>query len=104
MSGIARVVNWWSRFAAMLGGERTRKIAVLAGLLLVVCLGQGLAQTPEALPTHKTRILLVTGIDYPGHLWKQTTPVLRAALEKDGRMEVFVAEDPGFLDSSAIDR
>jgi type 1 glutamine amidotransferase len=65
---------------------------------------QGFAQSPEAATTHKARILLVTGIDYPGHLWKQTTPVLKGALEADGRLEVFVAEDPAFLDSSAIDR
>ena len=75
----------------------------LAGLLLMAGLGQGLAQTPDAPATHKARILLVTGIDYPGHHWKETTPVLKEALEKDSRLEVFVAEDPAFLDSSAID-
>jgi type 1 glutamine amidotransferase len=103
MDGIARVGKWWGRSAARLRGERKPRLTALASLLLVFSLGQGFAQTPEALPAHKTRILLVTGIDYPGHLWKQTTPVLKAALEKDSRMEVVVAEDPGFLDSSAID-
>jgi type 1 glutamine amidotransferase len=48
------------------------------------------------------RILLVTGIDYPGHPWKETAPVLKAILEKDPRLTVRVAEDPAFLDSAAL--
>ncbi len=56
---------------------------------------------PVAKPA-ATRILLVTGIDYPGHLWKQTTPALKELLEKDPRLTVRVVEDPNFLDSSAI--
>lgn len=76
----------------------------LAGLALMAGLFQGFAQTPDALATHKARILLVTGIDYPSHHWKQTTPVLKEALEQDSRLEVFVVEDPAFLDSSAIER
>ena len=51
---------------------------------------------------HRARILLVTGIDYPGHLWRQTAPVLAEALSKDPRLEVFTAADPQFLDSPAI--
>jgi type 1 glutamine amidotransferase len=47
-------------------------------------------------------VLIVTGIDYPGHLWKQTAPEVAAALRKDPRIEVFTVEDPNFLDSSAI--
>jgi len=103
MNGMARVGNLWRHFAAMLSEERMPKMTVFAALLLMVGLFQGLAQTPDALAAHKARILLLTGIDYPGHLWKQTTPVLKEALEKDSRVEVFVAEDPAFLDSSAID-
>jgi type 1 glutamine amidotransferase len=55
-----------------------------------------------AVPSRSARILLVTGIDYPGHPWKQTAPALKAILEKDPRLAVRVAEDPGFLDSSAL--
>ncbi len=77
---------------------------ILAGLLLMAGLFQGFAQTPAAPPTHKARILLVTGIEHPSHHWKQTTPVLKEALEKDTRLEVFVVQDPAFLDSPAIDR
>lgn len=50
------------------------------------------------------RVLLVTGIDYPGHLWRQTAPVLVDALQRDARLEVFRVEDPNFLDSSALNK
>ena len=50
----------------------------------------------------KARILLVTGVDYPGHHWEQTAPVLAEALRKDPRLEVVTAEDPAFLDSAAL--
>ncbi len=52
----------------------------------------------------KARLLLVTGIDYPGHLWPQTAPVLADALRKDPRLEVRTVEDPAFLDSAAIQK
>lgn len=55
---------------------------------------------PEA--AQKARVLLVTGMDYPGHLWRQTAPVLAHALQQDGRLEVVTIEDPNFLDSPAI--
>jgi uncharacterized protein len=61
------------------------------------------APAPAAKPD-KARILLVTGVDYPGHHWRETAPVLAAALGKDLRLEVFVVEDPGFLDSTAISK
>ena len=50
----------------------------------------------------KIHALIVTGVDYPGHPWAQTTPVLRRQLEKDARFVVRVVEDPHFLDSNAI--
>jgi type 1 glutamine amidotransferase len=49
-------------------------------------------------------VLLVTGIDYPGHLWKQTAPLLAAALRQDARLEVFTVEDPNFLDSAGLQK
>jgi type 1 glutamine amidotransferase len=48
------------------------------------------------------RVLLVTGIDYPGHLWKKTAPELKTILEQDPRLSVRVVEDPWFLDSAAL--
>jgi type 1 glutamine amidotransferase len=50
------------------------------------------------------RVLLVTGVDYPGHLWRQTAPVLADALQKDPRLVVFKVEDPNFLDSEALNK
>lgn len=49
-----------------------------------------------------SRVLLITGIDYPGHLWRKTAPVLVEALRVDSRLSVFTVEDPGFLDSAAL--
>ena len=77
-----------------------------------LCFLLSLAQFPAAAqptkqgapPTQKARVLLVTGIDYPGHLWKQTAPFLAAALRQDPRLEVFVVEDPNFLDSAALQK
>lgn len=55
-----------------------------------------------ALSADSTRVLLVTGIDYPGHKWKETTPVLRQLLEQDNRLTVRVVEDPGFLSAAIL--
>jgi uncharacterized protein len=63
----------------------------------------GAAAAGEAAPA-KTRVLIVTGMDYPGHLWRQTWPVLAEALRQDARLEVFTIEDPHFMDSAALRR
>jgi uncharacterized protein len=81
----------------------------LAVLLVAVAVINGgwlrAADAPaSAVKPEKARILLVTGVDYPGHHWRETAPVLAAALSKDPRLEVFVVEDPGFLDSTAISK
>jgi len=62
---------------------------------------------PQVKPSAKTgkagtRILIITGIDYPGHKWRQTTPVLKEAIEKDPRLAVDVVEDPNFLASPGL--
>ena len=79
--------------------------SILAFALLALTTSACLLAAPAASPApapEKTRILLLTGVDYPGHLWRQTAPVLADALRKDPRLEVFTVEDPAFLDSSAI--
>jgi type 1 glutamine amidotransferase len=48
------------------------------------------------------RTLILTGHQYPGHKWKQTTPALRDALRGDPRMEIRVAEDAEFLADPAL--
>lgn len=48
------------------------------------------------------RILLVTGVDYPGHKWRETAPALKRILEADQRLDVRLVEDPHFLDSATL--
>jgi uncharacterized protein len=43
------------------------------------------------------RVALITGIDYPGHLWKETAPALADQLRRDPRLKVEVKESPEFL-------
>jgi uncharacterized protein len=82
----------------------TRKVVAL----LAVCSGLaggwfGTAPGALAAPApEKARILLVTGVDYPGHHWKETAPAFATALRQDPRLEVITVEDPAFLDSPAI--
>ena len=56
----------------------------------------------SAAAADQTRILLVTGVDYPAHLWRETAPTLKRILEADPRLEVRIVEDPHFLDSTAL--
>ena len=48
------------------------------------------------------RVLIVTGIDYPGHKWRKTCPVLAAGLDKDPRLAIDVVETPDFLASPKL--
>jgi len=50
------------------------------------------------------RIVIVTGIDYPGHKWELTAPVLKEAIAKDLRLEVTVVKDPKFLASPELNQ
>jgi type 1 glutamine amidotransferase len=80
-----------------------RSTIVLALLALTSSFYLSTAPAASAAPAaEKTRVLIFTGVDYPGHLWRQTAPVLAEALRKDPRLEVFTVEDPAFLDSPAI--
>jgi len=51
---------------------------------------------------HAKRVLIVTGEDYPGHKWKETTPVLKRQIAGDGRLAVEVVEDLSFLRSPKL--
>ncbi|HXP63583.1 MAG TPA: ThuA domain-containing protein [Dongiaceae bacterium] len=82
-------------------------VSALACLVLAgggAVLAAGPASAAPALANPRARVLLVTGVDYPGHLWRQTAPVLAEAIRKDPRLEVFTVEDPHFLDSAALAR
>ena len=48
------------------------------------------------------KVLIVTGIDYPGHKWKLTAPVLAQAIAADNRLKVTVTEDPNDLASDKL--
>jgi type 1 glutamine amidotransferase len=49
------------------------------------------------------RVLIITGEDYEGHDWRKTTPVLRALIEKDTRMQVEVLDDLDLLGGKDLD-
>lgn len=53
-------------------------------------------------PPTGTKVLLVTGIDYPGHPWQQTAPALKGLLEQDPRLKVRIVEDPNALASPRL--
>jgi len=57
----------------------------------------------EERDARKVRALLVTGDDVPAHDWRATTPVTRAALEADERLEVRVCEDPAILETRTLE-
>jgi type 1 glutamine amidotransferase len=50
-------------------------------------------------PAAGTKVLIVTGDDYPGHPWRQTAPALKRVLEQDSRLQVRIVEDPSALSS-----
>jgi uncharacterized protein len=50
----------------------------------------------------QVRVLIVTGVDYEGHHWKETAPAIRTVLEEDKRFDVRIVEDPEFLASPAV--
>jgi type 1 glutamine amidotransferase len=70
-------------------------------LLSALCLGAALISPLPGIAA-PAKILLVTGIDYPGHPWRETAPALRDLLEKDARLQVRVLEDAHLLDSAAL--
>lgn len=78
---------------------RTLVLAVAGLLGNLTPPGQAAEPTTARAPI---RLLIVTGVDYPGHPWRETTPVLRRHFEADPRFEVRVLEDPLWLDSAAL--
>ena len=61
------------------------------------------ATAQEPTKTEKpVRVLIVTGVDYEGHFWKQTAPAVQKALELDRRLDARIVEDPEFLASPVI--
>lgn len=48
------------------------------------------------------RVVMITGDDHPGHRWKETGPVIREILEREGRFRVEIVEDLEFLASDEL--
>lgn len=71
--------------------------------LIVIALAAGVVSAPpDNQPSAvKTRVLIVTGAD-TAHDWKKTSPVVRATLEQDPRIEARIVEDPEFLASPLV--
>ena len=78
-------------------GRRGGAVAALA--VLVLGAAGALAE-----PQTNANVLIVTGRDYPGHKWKETAPVLKAALAADTRLGVTVSEDPAVLRAPELGR
>ncbi|MCX8155384.1 MAG: ThuA domain-containing protein [Verrucomicrobiae bacterium] len=68
---------------------------------VVTLLGAAPITLPEP-PPQAAKVLLVTGVDYPGHLWRQTAPVLKKILEQDPRLGVCIVESPEALASPQL--
>ena len=71
-------------------------------LLCLLAFLPAASRPASAAPPSGARVLLVTGIDYPGHHWRETTPVLVQALTNDAGLRVDVLEDPDRLDATDL--
>jgi type 1 glutamine amidotransferase len=71
------------------------------GVLTVLFASCVLAGTTSA-ETQDKKVLIVTGIDYPGHKWKLTAPVLAKAIAADKRLSVTVTEEPNDLAKDSL--
>ena len=66
-------------------------------IFLAGCSSTGTASIERPDEAQSKKVLIVTGVDYPGHKWKLTAPVLAKAIAADKRLEVTVTEKPGDL-------
>jgi len=81
-----------------------RYTAVLGALVLFAAgCGQIYAASAEGQSeAPKKKVLIVTGVDYPGHKWKLTAPVLAKAIAADKRLDVTTTEKPEDLASDKL--
>lgn len=95
-----------ARFVLPIPAEYTNKgafqvvVAAESGLPASVA-GLWLMERTE--PAKAARVLLVTGDDYVGHRWRETTPEIAALLREDPRFEVSISECPAMLGSPLLD-
>lgn len=77
--------------------------------LLVACSGKNgvapalgevaLLGRPKPKGTAKKRVLIVTGEDYPGHPWPETSRAFVEVMRADDRLETYVCESPAMVGS-----
>ncbi|UCG59448.1 MAG: ThuA domain-containing protein [Phycisphaerales bacterium] len=77
------------------------------GVLLALLAGCNSTETGRsAAEAHeeaaKRKVIIVTGVDYPGHNWRQTAPALADLLRREPRFQVDVVEKPEFLASPQL--
>ncbi len=81
------------------------RYAAVFGVLVIFAAGCNQANTASVESQSETpnkKVLIVTGVDYPGHKWKLTTPVLVKAIAADKRLDVTITEEPGDLASDKL--
>ncbi|NQT38045.1 MAG: ThuA domain-containing protein [Planctomycetes bacterium] len=68
---------------------------LLAAVLLTAVVSSAVGAEP-------VRVLIVTGVDHPGHPWKATAPLVKKILEEDARMKADIDYDFNVLASEKI--
>lgn len=66
-------------------------------LVWLLCTAPVLCRAAQPALDKPIRALIVTGVDWPGHLWKETGPAVRDILRADPRFAIEVVEDPSIL-------
>jgi type 1 glutamine amidotransferase len=84
------------------GNAAATKASISAGETVAAATQAPAAPVDLTAPAEGTKVLIVTGDDYPGHPWKQTAPALQVILEKDPRLKVRIVEDPTALASPKL--
>ena len=74
----------------------------MSTILAAVITAALISAAPQEKGVEPIRVLIVTGVDYSGHHWKKTAPIVRNVLEQDKRLEARIVEDIEFLSSEAI--
>jgi len=71
------------------------KLLVALAVVTFPLLGLPAPVVEQSSPT--VRAVIVSGVDWKGHFWKETGPAVRQILEKDARFDVRIVEDPAYL-------
>lgn len=75
------------------------RLFIITLLLLTASVASGQKNKTDA---EKIRVVIITGIDWTGHIWKETAPVLKKIIEGNKGFEVDIVEDPDFLASDKL--